>query len=400
MTLQHPLVRSSYAALLDLHPLNEHGEPSAYVILKRRFEVKAGACIPIAPEPLLHDFNDPSAEPRLHPGTDFWPYKTLTDVVVEGSAHPNKPDQREMTTTLRVGKVEKRIRVLGKRTARMRDGKVVFSESEPLTPVTLDFTNAYGGIAPNVVPVGPTSIPQALSALLGMDHPGAYPRNPFGKGYAVGELHADEIELPQLEDPDDLLTPERLLVTEPAHWWKQPLPWSLGWVAARMFPRFVHFAGTDEDWFPAPADELLAEVRRGLLGKGFRDGPRSVREAFYQEASLGLSLQQLTQGAPISLEGARPEGERLALTLPAPPKLTVEIATTREAVKPALHSLILRPEANELCLVYGAVMKLPRRFIPGIHKKIPIALSVDGDEPIRYVTPPTIHDQLVAAGLR
>jgi hypothetical protein len=45
-------------------------------------------------------------------------------------------------------------------------------------------------------------------------------------------------------------------------------------------------------------------------------------------------------------------------------------------------------------------MKLPRRFIPGIHKKIPIALSVDGDEPIRYVTPPTIHDQLVAAGLR
>ena len=62
--------------------------------------------------------------------------------------------------------------------------------------------------------------------------PFRYPRNPAGRGYLV-ELDpaaSDEFLLPQLEDPSDLVTPERLLCDWIESWHRMPLPQATGWV--------------------------------------------------------------------------------------------------------------------------------------------------------------------------
>lgn len=125
------------------------------------------------------------------------------------------------------------------------------------------------------------------------DHPGLYPRNPFGKGYVVHpEMPDNEVELPNLEDPSDRLTPEHFFVRDPKLWFQQPLPWCLDWSSALMCRRYV-WLGADA-WFLAPEDALLPEVRRGLLPPRFREAADELEDAlgaplpFLQEASLGM----------------------------------------------------------------------------------------------------------------
>ena len=48
-------------------------------------------------------------------------------------------------------------------------------------------------------------------------------------------------------------------------------------------------------------------------------------------------------------------------------------------------------------LVFAATVPLPRPFVLGVHRHIPISLSVDGRPSIDYEAPPTIADQLARA---
>ena len=48
-------------------------------------------------------------------------------------------------------------------------------------------------------------------------------------------------------------------------------------------------------------------------------------------------------------------------------------------------------------VLYGATMSLSRRFIPGIHKNIPIAVYVNGDLPVPNNTPVPIREQVAEA---
>jgi len=50
-----------------------------------------------------------------------------------------------------------------------------------------------------------------------------------------------------------------------------------------------------------------------------------------------------------------------------------------------------------VCMTYTVSMTSPRPFIPGIHKHIPLAVSVNGDRAVKYRPPDTVNDRLVAA---
>src|ERR1035437_3273348 len=100
------------------------------------------------------------------------------------------------------------------------------------------------------------------------DHPGLYPRNPVGKGYLVLPDPIEGVELPNLEDPADLLTPERLVTRQPELWFRQPLPWCFEWTVGLTFPRCLYL-GLDA-WFPAPDGAPLGEVQRGYIPPNLR----------------------------------------------------------------------------------------------------------------------------------
>jgi hypothetical protein len=405
---QRKPARDAYDAVVDLLPVRGPAE-RAYAIVKRSFTIAGSRCAPAAAEPLSGDFRRPSptaragegCPPPLPPRSDFWPRKDATDFIIDGAAFaPGGKPACTMMVSAQLGATRKRVAVFGRRhVERSPSGAPRVAVPEPFTEMPLSFANAYGGVDTRV-PFDEGRCMRVGDQLLAGDHPGLYPRNPFGKGYVIGSLPSGEVEMPNLEDPDDLLVEDRLVVRDPALWYRQPLPWCFHWMHMLMFPRFVYFLGADA-WFPGPDDEEMPEVRRGYLTKHYRaalaDG---LSPRLAQEASLGLSVAGLAGGEPVVLEGMHPEEPVLRFSLPAPPHVEFILEGHRVAAAPRLHSVVIRPAEKRLYMVYGADVELHRTFVPGIHKRIPVAVSVDGDAPIAYAVPPTVKEQLRAAGAK
>ena len=399
-TPRKPL-RDQYDASLALGPW-EGVAPTAHVIVKQSFAIVGGRCELTAPAPLLHDFHDESQVPRLRPGTDFWPHKLKTDFVVRGAAwSPGGTARDTMIVSARLGATSKRIAVFGRREiAWTSGGAPIIQQPAPLTSVPISWSNAYGGVDRRVRPTGQVDLPQLLAVALDYDHPGAYPRNPFGKGYRVVPGPVADAEMPNLEDPADLLTPDRLVCGDPRGWYRQPIPACLDWVHPLAFPRCLWFGAGTDAWYLGPDDERMPEVRLGMLPHGYRgrigDG---VDPQFYQEAPLGLTLDGLRGDEPVTIEGMHAERPVLSFRLPGPPpRIVFTIEGRSSAVPVRTHSIVVEPAEERVSVVYGATVELARPFIPGVHRHIPVAVTVDGDAPIAYQAPPTIRDQIAAGG--
>jgi hypothetical protein len=339
------------------------------------------------------------------PGTDYWPFKLLTDVAVIGYAFtPDGKPAIEMRVAAQVGRRVKRAQVTGQRYARLsrRSGTPVFSKPEPFTRMALNCENAYGGVDARVDP-GATDETRLLRWGMGLDHPGAYARNPFGRGYVVGGMPAGElIALPTVEAPFDLLTPERLVLADPAQWHLQPLAWCYDWMHTRMFPRLLYFRRMAAPWFPPPPGEELAEQRLKLMAIDLEEwraeppddeDPLGTHPMFVQEASLGLSSDEVKEGCPIRLRGMHPAGRNVDFTVPPPPHVDVAVERMRSQPELTLTSVECLPADDLVTMTYAADLELPRALIPGIHKEIDIRASINGDQPIAYEPPPTVFEQ-------
>lgn len=392
--------RETHDAVVDLLSPHEPGG-AAYALIKLTYaiDVDDGACRLAEPEVLRGDLRREDLEPRIPADTDFWPVKEATDVVVLGSAYGRRSGVCERVVSVTVGEACKRVAVFGRRAVTWgSDGRPRVEAPEPLCEVPLTREQAYGGLDWRVRPEDPDD--RLTRARLMTDHPGLYPRNPFGKGYLVEPGQVPELLMPSLEDPDDLLTADRLIVGDPRLWYRQPLPFSLDWFHPACFPRNVFFAADADAWYPAPEDDALPEVRRGLLPSGFRAAmeARALVEGphprFVQGASHGLTFAHLGEGTPVTLVGMHPERERVTFAVPAPPAVRMGVDGDWQAVPTRLHHLVVRPAEGRVNLVYGVLRALNRPFVPGIHKRIPVAVSVSGEAPVSYETPPTIKEQI------
>ena len=375
----------------------------AFALVKLTYEIKGTNAVLGEPEPLLHDFwSDENLEPRFPPGSDYWLDKQSTDVVIRGSAFaPGGRPTPSRFVSAQVGRVAKRIAVFGKRLVEWSQGRPRLGRPEPFTELPLLYQNAYGGLD-NRVPI-PAELEEDYmrTVALGMqfDHPGLYPRNPVGKGYLVMPDPIDGVELPNLEDPADMLTAERLIARKPEFWYRQPMPWCFEWTVGPTFPRYL-FLGVGA-WFPPPDDASLPEVQRGFIPAQLRrrlEKDHDLAVGYRQEASLGMVVSAPLSGQPVTLAGMHPEEPTIAFTIPPAPSIEIEVEGERSALPPLLTNLVIFPAEKKFTAVYCAKTKsLQRVFIPGIHKNIPIAARINRDAPIRYQSPPTVHDRLLAA---
>ncbi len=377
-------------------------EPVALVWIKRTYHITAdGALAPGDPEPLRGDPLAGGQEPRITARPmDLWPTKQAPDLIVQGSAFaPVGRPTRRMEVSVRAGDTLKRIAVFGRRVVTWRaPGRVAISEPEPLCELPVTWDNAYGGIdwrAP---------VPAARSALealrLESDHPGMYPRNPHGKGYLVCPEEVPGFEMPGLEDPDHLLTPETLISGAPERWYHQPLPACFDALPPVAFPRALFFADGCDAWHPGPEDRRLPEVARGILPEGYR-GLMSARPLefgphprFFQEAAPGLTLPGLGAGHPVEIRGMHPAGRRLRFTLPGAPAARLQEAGHRHPLTPRLHTVLCRPSWEQVSVLHGATCRLRRRYLPGTHRHIPVSVELEGGPTIQYRAPEPAHDRL------
>jgi hypothetical protein len=103
-------------------------------------------------------------------------------------------------------------------------------------------------------------------------------------------------------------------------------------------------------------------------------------------------------GQPVCLTGMHPDEPEIAFRLPAPPRIEITVEGERAAAPTLLSNLVISPTEKKLTAVYCAKTRgLRRVFIPGIHKHIPISVTVDGDAPIHYEAPVPLRDRLLAA---
>jgi hypothetical protein len=400
--------RPLYDAVVELEPKPKGEVPAfAYVLVKTTYAIANGRAVLTEPEPLLFDiYRDETLDPnlpKLPTGSDFWITKAATDVVIQGSAYaPKGRPVPRMEVSARIGQLTKRIAVFGRRAVTWTaDGRIAIGTPDPFTEMPLAYFNAYGGLDPRVlVPEPDREEYMRLSALgLTFDHPGAYPRNLIGKGYLVSPEPMENFEMPNLEDPDDLLTRQRMVVGSPELWYKQPLPWCFDWTNPLMFPRLLY--GGMDAWFPCTNDAALPEVRRQLLPNELAQRMQrtpAIGIEYYQEASLGMVVRQPLAGREVVLSGMHPEESVVSFTIPADPAIEIEIEGRRMPVKPRITNLVVRPAEKKFYTVHFArTADLPRSFIPEIHKDIPLAARIANDVPVKYQCPPTVRDRLAAA---
>jgi hypothetical protein len=315
-------VRPGYQAVLDFHPLS--GEPSfAYALLKFSYRIEDTRCVPAAPAPLFHDLRDPKLSPRWVRGSDYWVLKPLTDVAVRGSAFaPGGRPAPWRRVSVSVGARRKEIDVYGKRRLIWARGVPEFTAPEPFVEVSMDWDVAYGGWDARV----PVDVPNTVENVMRMefDHPGVYPRNPFGCGYLVVDEPVPEgVRLPQLEDPRQPLRPDTVIVRDPTRWYRQPVPAGFDFAPAMMFHRYSWLGASA--WYPPPPGFALPEVEAGALPPNYHELAQLDPLAdlaplpFYQEAAVGLSFPALGPDTPIVIQGMHPEREVVGFALPPEP---------------------------------------------------------------------------------
>jgi hypothetical protein len=93
-----------------------------------------------------------------------------------------------------------------------------------------------------------------------------------------------------------------------------------------------------------------------------------------------------------------PRLREVKMELPPPPRIhgvhergAVDIADLR------MTNVVLHPNDGTLSVTWAGTFPLPRIFVPGVHKRIPVAAKLDGFDPVAYPTPPTVKETLAAA---
>jgi hypothetical protein len=387
-----PIVAATRA---EAPPESEHlfvaqpeGAPTLFLAFRRDYRLMDDGRLVVdeEPRPLPDDYvpYDDAPEGRIPSfrATPEGVFKRGTDVVVQGHAQTYGRAAATVETAVAVGRAAKRVLALGARRGFVHAGRVAFAGPDPFDRVALRWENAYGGIDRVAQAEVLGRIPERSRLRAGLYFPAnldafgpfAYARNPSGVGFLVGDdpARAEGLVLPQLEDPDDRLTPDRLLLDNPFFWPDQPLPAAYDWVHPTWFPRSALFGQAPPF---EPEGGPIPEVTRGLmpadlLRPSVLDLPPSrMPEAIHPDASRaaapGLRLDPLSGGEPVRLTNIHPARPEFAFVVPEEtPAVRFTVRGAIAEARAQRVTLLIEPDAGRVTVVWVAGVTLPRRLHP------------------------------------
>ncbi len=314
----------------------------------------------------LSDYQAPFFEPVTppegpwHSELDVWPSKRGTDLIVHARAYGGGSGRA--SASICVTDRTLTYAVSGDRKVLYRgQGAVAFSEPQPFDAMAITYENAYGG-SDRLVPIAAREM---LRDVFGCDAT-CYPRNTVGKGYVVVESRdaIDGLPLPNIEHPQQLLTPERLIIRDPLLWWRQPLAWSCDWFDRSWYPR-CSFFGTLPQGMPDD-DRTLSEVELGWVEAGQRariEGQAVddlLDNRYFSAASPGLVLPFMRGDESIAFGGMTPDGD-FVLTLPGVrPKMKVRFDGRTHDVDPVPNRILIDVDQRHLSIVWHGAWRTPR----------------------------------------
>ncbi len=335
--------------------VKENQVPIFSVLVKRTYDIHFGKALvrseitkPFVDIDEFYENGDPEWATVKYE-SELSPYKTATDLVVIGKAHAveGKPVQ-EMDVAVEVGDFRKTIRVIGDRTCCFRENlSPLFTDPTPFTEMEIRYERAYGG--------------KDVQSVDGLEF--HYPRNPMGTGFALGNSREviEGLPLPNLEDPNDLLTPERIILDDPYHWNRQPLPQGFGWFQKIWYPR-CSFAGAMPGFVDVEEvmrEELAGWVPRGqvVLARQFKLPAFDVR--FNNGASPGLVVPYLAGNERINLKGLAADGELVFFLPGEAPGITLDIGLGVNPLKVFLQTVLVRMEDMQVDLIWQGSHEYP-----------------------------------------
>jgi hypothetical protein len=182
----------------------------------------------------------------------------------------------------------------------------------------------------------------------------------------------NNLALPNLEEPDSPLTPERLCLGDYNAWEQQPFPAGFGWFPKTWLPR-AQLAGI------MPADRATEQELRQAYAKLIPDS--SQREAylkhglpdmdfrFFNGASRGLVFPYLKGGEQVAAENLTPEGT-ISFQLPHDaPRLGLDIGSGVQEPEVVMHTVMIRMEDRQVDVVWrGAVLYPGPEWLPEMRK--------------------------------
>lgn len=291
--------------------------------------------------------------------SDFVPFKLATDVVFHGKAFaPSGQRVATLTASLIVGSHRKDLFVIGDRVARYNGKRdPLFTEPQPFETMELRYERAYGG-------VDIYSEPKMQCV---------YPRNHLGRGYAVAKVQrsVENLPLPNIEDPNNRLTPERLCAGSFKNWEGQPAPQGLGWTMKVWHPR-SSYAGV------MPADRPLEQELRKAYTALIPPDKRKAYEKtqlpdmdfrFFNGASAGLAVPFLSGEEEVGLLNLDAQG-KTRFRLPGErPRIGLDLGEGVQEPQVVLHTVMIRMEERQVDLVWrGAVPYRGPDWLPEMKK--------------------------------
>jgi hypothetical protein len=270
------------------------------------------------------------------------PCKPFVDIVVIGKAYPpGGVPAVQMIASVRIANLEKSVVVFGDRKCHYRESMPpIFSDPEAFTEMEIRYDRAYGGR-------DETSDPNI---------PFFYPRNHMGRGIALQNTKEtiQGMALPNIEDPNDLLTSDRIVLYEPERWPQQPLPQGFGWFQRTWYPRSA-FAGSYPPF--VDVDTVTTEEQMGLLPQHHIALAKQSKLPSYHPrlnngASYGMLFSDLNGNETVSLHGFSPSG-KLEFTLPGEnPQIILDIGSGPQQLPAKLDTVSIRPDDLEVDLIW------------------------------------------------
>lgn len=351
--------------------------------------------------PLEHAPDDvlaPDDQLQWRPEDDLAPCKPCTDVVVVGSAWaPGGVPVRRMLARVAVAEVgaSASVLVVGERRVVREGDTIAFGEPAPFQRMPLDWRRAYGGPPPQLAGAFAASADGAgdrSTPPLAADAPAdasddvladflhqraarhGHPRNPVGRGFGLQRGRAGSATgscldggglLPNFEDPDDPLDPERW--TAARAWARQPIPRGFGWLAPTWFPRSRRFEPPSSTTSPAavpgagwPDSRVEPGEHGGLAAQDHVDPAAPF--AWSSGAAPGLAMPWLEGGETLDMIGLSPRGRSL-VRLPRPRATRARLAGQELDARWRIHTVCIDVDRGLLSVVWRAELALPARLV-------------------------------------
>ncbi|MCA9127966.1 MAG: DUF2169 domain-containing protein [Planctomycetales bacterium] len=343
LSMAHPQLENRTKLIMEpIHVMDRDGAPLMACVVKGTFLL--GEVPQIAPadqqapiEMAGEHYGEPEKSSlKYEPETAYM--KPATDVVLIGHAVPQSRGASTLDVRLRIGPLDKTVRVFGNRRWSQHLGAVRKTPPEPIEqPIPLIYERAFGGWE--------CAEPDPFSSRF-------CEWNPVGVGFPRSDV-VDGQPLPNLEDP-----------TNPLEiYGNTPPPFGFGFIGAHWLPR-RKWAGT--------YDAIWQKTRAPLL-------PSDFSERFFNAASPGLiSPEYLKGNEPVIIENAHPRGTlRFQLPAIAPPVVSVRLRGGQLVhLATVLDTVIINVDEMKLFLLWRARLRLRM----GPHDVTALKLTCDSQQ--------------------